>query len=1129
MNFPSVWFKNTKFIMRFSLLIIGIVSVSLQVGYATNLNAQGILDKPVSGQFTTLPIKEVLNAISLKTGVDFLYTTKNELKQKITAKFSGQSLANVLDNILKKNGLTYEVSFDKILVFSSPKPPVESVVKGVVTDENGTAMPGVSVYVKGSGPQTVTNTSGNYSLKIADENATIVFSYIGYLTQEMKALQRTTINIRLLPDNAALSEVVVTALNMKRNARSLGYSITKVDGSNLNAVQTPNIISALSGKVAGVDVSNVANGVAGSKRIIIRGAASLTGNNQPLWVIDGIPISSSILGSGDAFGGIDYGDGLTGINPDDIESISVLKGNAAAALYGSRASNGVMLVTTKSGKSAKGKTNLDFSSSLLVDQLSDLSDYQQEYGQSSRININQRPVDKADAFGADSWGPKFDGVPTVQFDGVLRPYSPVADNFKRFFETGSTITNTLALSGNYDNHNYRVSISDLRNNDIIPQAGFNRTSINAKTTSKFGKLEADIVLNYSYEKAANRPFTGGNVNNLFYSLMGLPANINIESLKPGFNPNGSEFTYADFINNPYFIVNKDKEEDKKNRLVGSATLKYDFTDWLYARGRITRDYYTFNRMRYTPDGVLYTGFLLGSLDQVASSNVENNYEFILGVNPVLKGKFNFNGFIGGNVNWRAFDQLNTSGDTFVVPGVYTFNNLKNKLPSTSQTRQRTNSLFGSAEFSYDKYLYLTFTGRNDWFSTLPIENNNLFYPSVALSFVFSDAMKMPSWVSFGKVRASTAQVSGDAGPGQLDLSYTLDGVQYDGGSLQNIGTSNIPNRNLKPLLSTDYEYGLEMDFFNNRLGFDASYYSRKTRNDIVRTAVSPTTGYATAVLNVGRLQNNGIEIAARATPVKGEGFSWNLTATYSKNNSKVIALADGVAGSPIQLASSKSAQATIRLVEGQPYGQIYGSTYLRDANGRKIFDSNGLPMVNSTQTFLGNGVYNQLAGLSNTFNYKNFALYFLLDAKFGAKIYSETNAGAVSNGKHKMTLEGRETGIIGNGVNQSGGENTVKVPAEKLNEYYKRISGIAEEFIDDASFIKLREVSFSYKIPAKFLSKIKVSNASISLVGRNLLTLYKNIDNVDPESSVNSSNAQGIERYVYPITRNYGLTLKVGL
>ncbi|HTE09988.1 MAG TPA: SusC/RagA family TonB-linked outer membrane protein [Chitinophagaceae bacterium] len=1014
------------------------------------------------------------------------------------------------------------------------------ILSGTVTSEAGELLNGVTVDVKSADGKSITNTTTNEKGIFIVNNLkpgsgyNFSFSYVGYETAYSRSFNvkegiGNSMLIRMKQLSSNLDNVVVTALNIKRNPKSLGYSIAQVAGSKVNTVQTPNIISALSGKVAGVDVGNIANGVAGSKRIVIRGAASLTGSTQPLWVVDGILINSSVLGNGDAFGGIDYGDGLTGINPDDIESISVLKGNAAAALYGSRASNGVILVTTKSGKPGKNKMNVEISTSLLVDKLNDLTDFQKEYGQSSLISGNQRPVNQADARGTDSWGPKLDGKPTIQFDGVERPYSNADGNFKSFFRTGSTVTNTVALSGSSLNNNYRFSVSDLRNTDIVPNTNFNRTSLNGKVASTYGKLETEVILNYIYEVANNRLYTGGNVSNIFYSLMNMPANLNIATLKPGYNPDGSEFSYADFVTNPYFAINKEKETDKNNRLTGSVNLKYQFTKWLSARGRMTRDYYNFKRYSMIPNGVLGTGYLQGEMDQRTRENVENNYEFLVDVNPGLKGKFGISGYAGGNINWRTISQTSSSGNSFVVPGVYTFNNLLNKLPSTSESRQKTNSLFGSLELTYNKYLYLTFTGRNDWFSTLPVNNNNLFYPSAALSFVFSDAFKLPSWISFGKLRTSTAQVSGDASPYQLDLSYALESIQYNNTSLQVIGTSNIPNKNLKPLLSTDYEMGLEMDFFKGRLGFDFAYYNRNIRNDIAQSAVSSASGYATAVLNVGKLANNGMEVLLKGSPVKNNYFSWDITATFSKNNSKVVALGDGVKGAPIKLSGSKSAQVSIELVEGLPYSAIFGSTYLRDAKGAKVFNSMGLPIANTTQTYLGNGVYDKLLGFGNTFNYKSLSLFCLVEGKFGAKIYSESNATAVGNGTSKLTLAGREDGIVGVGVDQTGAVNTVKVAPNVLNTYYKAVANIAEDFIYDASFVKLREVSLSYKFPPTLLHKIGIANASVAVVGRNMLILHKNIDNVDPESSVNSTNAQGIERFVYPSTRNFGLSIKVGL
>lgn len=1018
-----------------------------------------------------------------------------------------------------------------------------ATVKGTVTDESGSPLTGVSITIKGGKTNALTNSQGAYSITTSDKKAVLVFSFIGLTTQEIPVGDKTTINVSLVAANKEIGEVVVTALNMKRNAKSLGYSVATIDGSAVNTVQTPSIVSALSGKVAGVDVSNIANGVAGTKRIIIRGASSLTGNNQPLWVIDGVPINSGTLGgmaSNAPEGGVDYGDGLGIINPDDIETINVLKGNAAAALYGSLASNGVILITTKSGKSAKGKVNVDFSSSLMVDRLVNPTNFQYVYGQSGQGDMP--PQTPTEAFSSSSWGAMFDGSPSMQFDGVIRPFSPVKNNYEKFFNTGSTLTNTVSVSGSSDKHNYRVSLSDLRNSDVVPNASYNRTLLNTKTTSRFGKLTLDVVLNYNIEKANNRPFIGGNVSNLFYSLVYMPGSIDVDNLKPGYNPDGSEFSYANSISNPWYVVNKVKQYDTKHRTMGSLNLQYDITSWLYARGRLSRDYYNSYRQRYTPEGNQFTSYPLGQFEERTLESIVENYEFILGTKPKDIGRFSINAFAGINRLDRARNEVSTSGNSFVVPGIYTFNNLATKLPVTTRSQQRTNSVFGSMEVSYNKYMFLTLTGRNDWFSTLPTSNNNLFYPAASFSLVFSDAFKMPSFISYGKLRASTAQVSGDTDPYQLDLSYSLTQVSYNNLPLQYIGTTNIPNKMLKPLLSTDYEVGLDMEFLNRRFGFDFSYYNRQTKDDIVRTAVSYSTGYRTAILNVGQLRNRGIELLFRATPVKRKNFTWNSTFTFSMNDNKVVALGDGSGGAqgpPILLATAKSGEAIIQLEEGKRYGGIYGYKFVRDNQGRIVYDSRGYPTYTTKNEYLGNGVFDKIFGFSNTFIYKNFSLYALIDAKFGASIYSETNSIAYANGRHMATLVGREDGLIGAGVDQSGKENTILVPGKKtvspppgsgsISGYYQQLSHIAENFIYDASFVKLREVSLAYRIPKSFLDKLGLVSGTVSLVARNLAILYSKTENVDPESSVSSGNAQGIERLVYPITRNFGLTIKIGL
>lgn len=1016
-------------------------------------------------------------------------------------------------------------------------------VTGKVTDqESQESLPGVTVMVKGTTHGTATNAMGEFALDVPDGSNVLVVSSIGYVSQEISIENGTVINVALAVDTRTLDEVVVTALNMERSAKSLGYSVSTLDGTDVSRVQTPNLVNALSGKVAGVDIGNIANGVAGTKRVVIRGATSLTGDNNPLWVIDGVPINSSSLGglaNNTPEGGYDYGDGLTGINPDDIESISVLKGNAAAALYGSRASNGVILVTTKGGRSAKGKVNVDFSTSILFDKLNDLSNFQNVYGQSSINQLSGRelPTSADNAKGSDSWGHIMDGTPAPQFDGVVRPFSPVDDIYKRFFRTGNTITNTISLYGNNENNDYRLSVSDLRNTDITPNADFARTSLNTKTHSKFGKLDVDLALNYTFEKSNNRPYIGGNHDNSLYSLLYLPNSIDLPALQPGYDSTGREFLYTQGVSNPYYVINKEKETDSRNRIRGALMLKYLVTNWLYVRGRLSRDYYLSKRLQYIPDGNASSSFpynspanLGGIFNQRAVESSSNEYEIMVGVDPDLKGKLSISAFVGGNISYRASSLLNESGNTFIVPDVHTFNNLSTKLPSTSESQRRTNSVFGSLGLYYNKFLFLTLTGRTDWFSTLPLQNNHLFYPAASLSFVLSDAVKLPATISLAKFRASSAQVSGDTDPYQLDLSYSLDSFLYNGTQpLQLIGTSNIPNQMLKPLLSTDYEIGFDMDFFQHRVGFEASYYDRQIKDDIVRTAVSSTTGYSTAVLNVGKQENKGVEILVRATPVVTPNFSWDVTATFTKNDNTIVALGDGVKGVPIVLATSKSGNAFVRLTEGERYGGIYGFSYATDSvSGKKIYDSRGFPLVNTVAKLLGNSTYDKMFGFGNTFTYNNLSLYVFIDSKFGADIYSETNATAYKNGKHMATLVGRDEGFIADGLNEAGEPNTVMVMPDNLSAYYNQIGSISEQFIYDASFVKLREVALTYRIPDQLLEKIRISNATVSFVGRNLLTLYKDkdLENVDPESNIAANNQQGIERMGFPPIRNFGGTLK---
>jgi TonB-linked SusC/RagA family outer membrane protein len=843
--------------------------------------------------------------------------------------------------------------------------------------------------------------------------------------------------------------------------------------------------------------------------------------------VDGIPINTSMIGNAtpDGGGGLDYGDGLTGLNTDDIESISVLKGNAAAALYGSRASNGVILITTKSGRDAKKKTEVSFHSTFTLDKAVDLTDWQYDYGQG--VN-GKKPQTQQEALlgGNAGWGEKLDGSDVIQYDGVARPYSPHRNNFTEFYKGGQTWTNSVAISGHYENHNYRISASHVDNKDIVPNTGYSRNNFSIHSESRFGNLSVNVVADFINEKAQNRQRLGGNYSNVHYTLINLPSNINVSDLAPGYDTLGKEIGINNqgIPTNPYYTTNKIHQDDERRRFIGSLELKYDITPWLYAKGRMMADYLNFKELDYTPSGVIWypKG---GGLNQDGQTNSELNYEGMIGTAFSITQKAKINAFAGGNIYKRNRESFNINGSPFVIDDIYTANNLAVKYPSTGYYRKQTNSLFASAEVSYDDLLFLNFTGRQDWFSTLPVNNNSLFYPSVSLSYLLSRHLSMPSWISFAKLRGSFAEVSGDTDPYQLTLGYSLDRDNYNGINLQKISNSVIPNVNLQPLLSSEIEFGTDFGFVNDRINVNLTYYNRKTTQDIVVTQVSNSSGFAQAILNVGEIANKGFEAAIKTVPVRSGKFKWEVSANFSYNDNKVVSLGGDLP--TILLVGSKTGSATINVEKGKRYGMIEGYTYLRDSKGAVVYDANGYPMNSTTPQILGNGLYDKIAGISNTFTYGPLSLYFLIDGKFGAEIYSEQNSLAVSNGKHKMTLAGRESGLTGDGVDAQGNANSIAVPVDKLSQYYGRVAGITENFVYDASFAKLREVSLGYQIPKKLLPAVPFSRAYVSLIARNLLILYKQTPNIDPESGTISGNAQGISATVYPTTRSYGVNLSL--
>ena len=1052
------------------------------------------------------------------------------------------------------------------------------IVKGNVNDVSGQGLPGVNIQVKGTSQGSATDFDGNYEVS-ASYGDVLVFSFVGFTTHEV-TINSSIINVVLNEDSESLDEVVVTALGIKKEEKALGYSLTQVDGDDLSKVKSANAMNALQGRVAGVNVSDNSGGTAGSSRVIIRGASSLSGDNQPLYVIDGIPMMNitkrSVNQENGMFG--DGGDDISGISSDDIESVSVLKGASAAALYGSLASNGVIMITTKTGGKYEKGYGIEFSSQLTFDKVNtDLLDLQKTYGQGrsglkpgyewnrdddgnplSQVEIEGKDAQINDAFDSSmySWGPKFDGSDvyswqnTYIIDGVEKgkvPYSYSGNNMEKFYNTGTTAINTIALTKGSEGYSYRLSASYLGNDDLMPNSTLDRQSYSFNGRAQINpKLISTVNARYIIEKVHNRVGIGTWPGNANFTTLLLPSNIDITRMKDGSIPEGTTlfdgsvpesgtemiFQPGQFTQNPYWVANYFNNNDRKNRLIASTTLRYDMTDWFYFSGRAGIDTYDFSRKQVDPYGTAYSKFGTIALRKQTVSLFDT--DLMLGVDKDITDNISTNAFIGGSVRRSKAETLDSNGSNFVVVGLEDLANTAERKTFYNLAETQTNSLYGSFEVAYNNWAYLTFTGRNDWFSTLSYPGkttpNDDFYWSLNGSFLLHDAFNMGTSVNFLKLRGSYAQVAGGARiPYQLSLDYAIL-ESHLGNPYGTINGNNIPNINLVPFQKDEFEIGIDGRFFENRLRIDVAYYQNKTADDIVASKASSTSGYTTAVINAGTLENKGVELLIGGYPVRNDDFSWDISFNMGYNVSEITHTNEVGAG--IGLIESRTHTAQIRQEVGDPFASIYGYAYKRDDAGNIMYDTTSNPnMPKPLQgdfVKLGVGVAPLTMGLSNSFTFRNLYLSFLIDSKFGGQMFSGTNAYMYNMGVHKETIKGRENGLEVSGVDENGAPFTGVVRKDLLREYYSHINNkIAEEFIYDTDFIKFREISLGYSIPQKFLHENFVKDLRLSLIGRNLFYIMKKVDNIDPEASLNNTNGQGLERFGVPATRSLGFSINV--
>ena len=1023
-------------------------------------------------------------------------------------------------------------------------PQQTSACTGTVKDENGESIIGATVIKKGTTNGTITNMDGEFTLDGVKIGDVIQISFVGYETVE-KVWDGTPLNIVMKDNSQQLDEVVVTALGIKRQSRALGYSTTQVGGEDFQLARDPNVGNALSGKIAGVSVAGNATGSGGSSRVVIRGNASLTGNNMPLYVVDGVPFDNTNQGSAGTWGGIDMGDGLNNINPDDIESIQVLKGAAASALYGYRGGNGAILITTKSGK--KGKPiSVEVNNNLTFNTIYDQRDFQKKFGQGTN---GKRPMDAQAAKDSETsnWGEYMDGGNAVNFLGNTYKYR-YRDNWTKFYRTGVSNSTSVSLSGASEQITYRVGITNSIEKSILPHSGNRQQSINLNTTYDITpKLHFTVNANYVFEKFNGRSNLSDGNGNTNAVLLYLANSFDVRWLKNGglgtdwgTNPDGSEMIPGDniYFNNPYWLQYRKTNNARKNRLTGAMTLKWDITDWLYAQVAVQRDGYNLEFKQVQPIGAAADPG--GFMTEYEKNYYEMNTNFLIGYDNTFMEDYTVSATFGGNQQRNVSKQYTPSngGRPFIVDGLWSVNNLSEKRAEKGYSEYKVNSFYGTLDLGWKNQVFLNFTARNDWFSTLSPDNNSYFYPSVTASWIFTDtfADKLPAWFNFGKLRASLASASNGTSAYQNLLLYQVLNYQVDGQSTVTVQNSNYPNPALKPVKISEQEVGLSLAFLQNRLSFDMAYYVKRTNDDIAIVSTSSTSGFGSKIMNVGKIRNQGFEFMVDAVPIKTPDFLWNTTLNMAYNDSKVKYLGEGVDRLAIDGATSRLGNVSVQNVVGSSYGELIGYKYLRDDQGNKIF-VDGVAQNSGKLESLGNGVYKLTGGWHNTLTYKDFTLSFLIDFKFGAKLFSGTNYSAYSSGLHKNTLPGRTKEapngmVIGKGVmwdetTQAYVPNTIGVEA---STYYGKITenNIAEEFVYDASFIKLRELSLSYQFPKSILSHLKVvKEMNVSLVARNLWTLMKHTDNIDPESAYNTSNGQGLELNGYPSTRNIGFNVNI--
>lgn len=1054
-----------------------------------------------------------------------------------------------------------------------------TTVRGIVTtEEDGEPVIGASVIVKGTSLGTVTDVNGRFELSGFPPSATrLLISYISLMAKEVAIAPQVSVTLK--SDTHLLDEVVVTALGISREKKALGYTAQEVKQDALVQGKDNNLLNSLSGKIAGVRITNT-QGDVGSSRIVIRGETSIAGENQPLFVVDGIPVDNSQLNARSS--GRDFKNAIADLNPEDIKTLTVLKGPNAAALYGARAAHGAIVITTKGGDKRQKGIGITLHSSTQVSFVATLPEFQNLFGQGAGGRFSY-----VDGKGAgvndgvdESWGPRLDiGLLIPQFDSpldadgnrVATPWVSHPNNVRDYFRMGISTNSGISVARGDDKYQFRVGYNYEKQVSIVPDAGTNKTNISLNTDYHLAKwIVVGATANYIVYTAPSLPGSatpsGSNVrsNSPMLQFLWFGRQVDTNSLKADYTRNWN----SSYYDNPFWSASYNTQSQERHRLIGDLHAEFRLTDGLNVRFRTSTDWYNDRRKSKVKWGSAGAGSPYGSYAEDAYTVKENNTEVLATYIKQLNKNWGIDALLGFNVRNKQYENNYQAAPRLAVADLYTLTNSRDPLTSSNDFyRLRQYGLYGSIQLDYRRWAFLNITGRNDWSSTLPVDNNSYFYPSVTASVLLSEAFGWRSKaVNYLKIRGGWSQVGADANPYQLATVFTSE-TAFNGNPLQSSSTIGM-NPNLKPEKTSSIEAGFEAAFWDNRLYLDFTYYKTDSRNQILKLATTAASGYMSQVRNAGHIRNRGYEIQLGAVPIQtSKGFRWNLDLNYGANSSKVVKLDDEGLITSYQLYSSGI---QILASVGEAYGTLFGTSYVRDANGNVVVDANGLPKISTTNKTLGKFTPDWTGGISNTFSYRSLSLSFLIDASVGGSIFSNTNKTGKYTGVLANTLSGRDAehgglwyytdamgnnvrlpespsysvssdglyyaqvngqstrvyqdGIMVEGVTESGSKNEEVVSAEK---YYHRIYSIAEANVYDASYVKLREVALSYRLPRLWTQKLHLQEASVTLTGRNLWTIYKSVPNIDPESALTTGNAQGVEAYSLPTTRSFGVNLSV--